>query len=127
VPLIVNPRRRSIEASLALLALLFLLRCLLDPSNHVYYQVPFVLAAAAWESRRRGVPVVALLGLAGFAAVFHTLAGTGSLALQFAGYLAVALPLVALFGGIVFGASAGIVQADDRHRISRGLSRGLAS
>jgi hypothetical protein len=127
MPLIVNPRRRSIDASLALLALLFLLRCLLDPSNHVYYQVPFVLAAGAWEARRRGMPIVALLSLAGFWAVFHTLAGTGSLALQFAGYLAVALPLVALFGGVVFGGRPAIVQADDRHSISRGLSRGLAS
>jgi Glycosyltransferase family 87 len=125
--LVLRPDRRSVQTSLALLALLFLLRCLLDPSNHVYYQVPFVLAAAAWESLRRGAPVIALISLAGFVAVFHTLAGTGSLTLQFAGYLAVALPLVALFGGVVFGRRLGIVQPHDRHRVSRGVSRGLAS
>jgi hypothetical protein len=119
--------RPGADQALALLALLFLLRCLLDPCNHDYYQVPFVLALAAWEARTRGMPLLALLSLGGFWAVFHPLAGTGSLTLQFLGYLAVALPLAALLGAVVLGRRLGIVQPHDRHRLSRGLSRGLAS
>jgi hypothetical protein len=73
------------------------------------------------------VPLLALLSLAGFWAVFHTLAGIGSLTAQYLGYLAVALPLVVLLAGVVLGRRLGIVQPHDRHRLSRGLSRGLAS
>jgi hypothetical protein len=82
------------EQCLALLALLFLIRCLLDPSNHVYYQVPFVVALAAYEVRGGRAPVTALLALAGFWLVFHTISGLGSLDLQFVAYLAVSLPLL---------------------------------
>ncbi len=94
---------RTVEDCLALLAMLFLLRCLLDPSNHVYYQVPLVLALVAWESRIRPYPVASLAALAGYFAVFHTISGTGSLAAQFFGYLVVTLPLAAMLlgGGIV--------------------------
>ena len=38
----------------ALLAAGFALRCLLEPSAHVYYQLPLVAALAAWELRARG-------------------------------------------------------------------------
>jgi hypothetical protein len=86
-----------------------------------------VLALAAWEARTRGVPMLALLSLAGFWTVFHPLAGTSSLTAQFFGYLAVALPLVALLGAVVLGRGLGIVQRHDRHRVGRGLSRGFAS
>jgi hypothetical protein len=85
---------RTMEQCLALLALLFLIRCLLDPSNHVYYQVPFVVALAAYEVRGGRAPVTALLALAGFWLVFHTISGLGSLDLQFVAYLAVSLPLL---------------------------------
>ena len=37
------------ENVLLLLALLFLLRCVLDPWNAVYYELPFVLALLSWE------------------------------------------------------------------------------
>lgn len=43
-------RRR--EDALALLALVLLVRCQLDPWNLVYYQGPCVLALVAWEVRR---------------------------------------------------------------------------
>ena len=38
------------EQVLALLALLFLLRCVLDPWNTVYYELPFLLPLLAWEA-----------------------------------------------------------------------------
>ncbi len=88
-------RTRGPESPLALLALLLLGRCLLDPSNHVYYQVPVVIAVAAWEVISGRFPIRALGATAGFWLVFHTISGTGSLAAQFLAYLAVVLPLAA--------------------------------
>jgi hypothetical protein len=48
-----RPRRSALGAdtALALLALLFLVRCLLDPWNHGYYHWPFLAALACWEVR----------------------------------------------------------------------------
>jgi hypothetical protein len=43
------PGTRRSEDLLALLALILLLRCVLDPWNHEYYHVPFLTALAAWE------------------------------------------------------------------------------
>ena len=52
-------QRRRVDP-LALLAVLFLLRCVLDPWDHAYYHVPMVAALATWETvRLRRVPVVA--------------------------------------------------------------------
>jgi hypothetical protein len=55
-------RRPSRESqALALLALLLLVRCMLDTWDIVYYPLPFVLALGAWEALGRGrVPVLAL-------------------------------------------------------------------
>jgi hypothetical protein len=52
-------RRR--DDAFALLALLFLERCALDPWNLVYYHLPLVLALLAWEVHRgRDLPILAL-------------------------------------------------------------------
>jgi hypothetical protein len=50
------------EQVLALLALLLLLRCVLDPWNVVYYELPFLLALLSWETlcRPERPPVLAL-------------------------------------------------------------------
>ena len=60
--------RRSVagpESALALLALLFLVRCLLDPWNHGYYHWPFVAALACWEVRGcRRLPIGTILSSA---------------------------------------------------------------
>jgi hypothetical protein len=50
------------EQVLLLLALLLLLRCVLDPWNVVYYELPFLLALLAWEAlcRPERPPVLAL-------------------------------------------------------------------
>ena len=53
---------RNRDDALALLALLFLERCALDPWNVHYYHLPMLLALLAWEIRRgRTVPTVTLL------------------------------------------------------------------
>lgn len=51
------------EHALALLALLALLRCVLDPWNTVYYELPFLLALLSWEALcRPSRPPVLTLG-----------------------------------------------------------------
>jgi hypothetical protein len=51
----------SATTALQLVALLFLLRCLLDPLAISYHHVPFLLALTAAEAlRRRGIPHLAL-------------------------------------------------------------------
>src|SRR5207302_1113379 len=55
-----RPDRRP-EDALALLALILLLRCLLDPLTYSYHHAPFLIALVAYEAvRRRGVPVLGL-------------------------------------------------------------------
>jgi hypothetical protein len=58
-------RRLSATAPLALLALLLLLRCAIDPGNFDYFHAPFFLALLAWEVKAerlvRGLPVASLL------------------------------------------------------------------
>ena len=50
------------EQVLLLLALLLLLRCVLDPWNTSYYELPFLLSLVAWEAlcRPERPPVLAL-------------------------------------------------------------------
>ena len=55
-------RRQPWHDALLLLALVFLLRCVLDPWNVSYYSLPFLLALLAWEVHaRKGVPLLTLL------------------------------------------------------------------
>jgi hypothetical protein len=97
---------RTGDDCLALLALAFLVRCLLDPSDHVYYHVPFVVALLAWEARTRDVPVLALLATGMLWLVFHTISGVASLSVQFATYVAVTLPLLVIVGRAALGRTA---------------------
>ena len=86
--------RRTPDDVLALLALLFLLRCLLDPVNNAYYHVPFLLSLVAWEGlTRRGPPVVSLLSAA---AIYYTIYKAGwidDIAARNALYLLATLPV----------------------------------
>jgi hypothetical protein len=55
-------RAATSETVLTLLALLFLLRCLLDPMNIGYYQVPLLVSLVALEAlHRRGLPLLSLV------------------------------------------------------------------
>jgi hypothetical protein len=56
-------RRRYVQPTEALLmlALVLLLRCMLDPWNVIYYQFPFLVSLAAWEvASERRAPLFAL-------------------------------------------------------------------
>jgi hypothetical protein len=69
VPLIFAWRRGSFRLSgpqaMALLALLALLRCVLDPVNNIYYHEPLILALVGWDAlASRGIPVRSLVGAA---------------------------------------------------------------
>jgi hypothetical protein len=97
---------RTSEDCLALLALALLVRCLLDPSDHVYYQLPFVIALLAWEARTRDAPVLALLTTGLLWLVFHTVSGIAGLSVQFATYVAVTLPLLVVVGRPALGRTA---------------------
>jgi hypothetical protein len=78
-------RRRSGGAvatheGLLLLALLFLLRCALDPWDTQYYPLPFLLALLAWETlTQERLPVLALLGTLAAWVLMHTLISAGRL------------------------------------------------
>ena len=90
-------RARAAVDPLALLALVFLVRCLLDPLSNVYYHAPFVLALLAWETaRRRGLPALTLLSSAALWATWNTVAPLHEAALTNAAYLLWALPMTAL-------------------------------
>ena len=56
---------------LGLLALCFLLRCLLDPVNLAYYYVPFVAALVSYEALRwERPPILTLVAAAGIWVTF---------------------------------------------------------
>ncbi|MGH2979876.1 MAG: glycosyltransferase 87 family protein [Solirubrobacterales bacterium] len=86
-------RRRTPDDALALLALLFLLRSLLDPVNNVYYHVPFLLSLTAWEGlARRGPPLVSMLCSATIYYALYKAGWADELALRNALYLAATVP-----------------------------------
>ena len=95
--------RRPRADALGLLALLFLLRCALDPWDIVYYQLPFVMALLVWEVRARGVaPVLTLTTTLAIWVTFDTTTNHVSPDAQALLYLAWALPLAAGIGLRVF-------------------------
>src|SRR5215210_6217638 len=95
LPLSLLAARRRADP-LLLLALLLLLRCLLDPWNNTYYVLPCVLALAAWEPLREGRPP--LLALTAVVATFVTMErifDVAPLDVVALSYLAWSLPLAA--------------------------------
>jgi glycosyl transferase family 87 len=86
--------RAPVEDALLLLALALLLRCLLDPWNNVYYELPFLLVLLSWETLvRRAPPVLTLASSAILWAIFQMLPGHVSPDLQSLAYLGWSLPL----------------------------------
>jgi hypothetical protein len=87
-------RSRTPDDALALLALLFLLPCLLDPLGSAYQYVPFLLALTAWEGlTRRGLPLVTMLCSVAIYCVFLNAGWAQDMAMQSALYLGATLPV----------------------------------
>lgn len=96
----------SLQTCLALLALAFLLRCILDPQDLFYYHLPFLLSLVAWEScSRRGVPWVSLGSLAALWVVFNEVGPVDPhTSADFVSYLAVSVPICCYLSVRLLGA-----------------------
>ncbi len=93
------------EQLLLLLALLFLLRCALDPWNVVYYELPFVLALLAWEAlcRPERLPIGALVATVLSWVTFESAPNWLSPDMQSVLFVAWALPFAAWMARTAFG------------------------
>jgi hypothetical protein len=125
-------RRRVPEDTLALLALILLLRCLLDPTNNDYYHAPFLVALVAWEGVRvRGLPVLSLLAAAALWATISSpwlspqALGAHFYAVNNAFYLTCGLLLAGWLGFFLFGRRSSVPGREARARDARssGLTR----
>jgi hypothetical protein len=91
------------EDVLLLLALLLLLRCVLDPFDTAYYHLPFLLALLSWETlRRERPPVLSLAAAVAVHVAFDRLPGLIGPDAQCAAYLAWSLPALAALGWACF-------------------------
>jgi hypothetical protein len=100
-------RRRGANAEelLQLVALIFLVRCVLDPLTYSYHHAPFLVALVAYEALRRRVPVMSGYAIAMLLLMTHVVAPAKNADLINAFYLAWSLPLVgALVLGVFFPA-----------------------
>jgi hypothetical protein len=94
-------RRRHVQPSdaLLMLALVLLLRCMLDPWNVLYYQFPFLVALAAWEaSSHRRAPLFTLAASFLVWTSFRPVNTTSSGDITNLFYLTWALPAAVLMG-----------------------------
>jgi glycosyl transferase family 87 len=97
-----NRDRHSYDA-LQLLALLFLLRCVLDPLTFSYHHLPFLTALAVFEGlRRRGLPLVSLASAGALGWIAYLVAPNAAPDTLNLAYLAWALPTVAYLAVLCF-------------------------
>jgi hypothetical protein len=110
-------RRRPLGASEALLALalLLLLRCLLDTWDNVYYTIPFVLALLLWEvrARRERIPLLACAATALVWISFKWLPDRASADVQSAFFICWSLPLAVWLAQKLRGAGPRAAGAQD--------------
>lgn len=100
-------RRRDAapEDVLQLVALIFLLRCVLDPLTYSYHHAPFLAALVAYEGLRRRVPVMSGVAIGALLLTTHVIAPMKDADIVNAFYLAWSLPMVAaLVLGVFFPA-----------------------
>jgi Glycosyltransferase family 87 len=104
--------------ALLALAVLLLLRCVLDSWDAAYYPLPFVLALLTWEARRPGrqPPVLALAVTALSWLSFQWLPGHVSPDLQSAVFMAWSLPLVGALGLRLFARPVAREDSEDAPR-----------
>ena len=89
--------RRAVEPeeALQLLALVLLVRCILDPTAHSFQHAPFLVALVVYEALRRRVPVMSGFAIAALLLMTHVVVRTHDDALVNGFYLAWSLPLAA--------------------------------
>jgi hypothetical protein len=78
---------------LQLVALLFLLRCVLDPLTFSYHHVPFLIALISFEALRRPVPVLSAVAIGALLLMNEVVVPLGEPVLINAFYLAWTIPL----------------------------------
>jgi hypothetical protein len=105
-----RPAARGADA-LALLALILLVRCALDPWNHEYYHLPFLTALAAWEvAACRRAPVLTACSSALLWVVFARLVdGSGASTLGDVVYVAWAAVVAAQLARMLWWPRAHVV------------------
>ena len=91
-------RRRGAdpEEALQLLALVLLVRCVLDPTAHSFQHAPFLVALVVYEGLRRRVPVLSGAAIAALATMTYVVVPLHDATLVNAFYLAWSLPLAAV-------------------------------
>jgi hypothetical protein len=117
-------RRRggaNAEEALGLLALILLLRCLLDPLAYSYHHLPFLMALVAWEALRRRVPVLSVLTAGALVLTTNVVAPMHDAGLVNAFYLLWAVPLALVLGLLVLAPERAATLA---RRLSRGVAAG---
>jgi hypothetical protein len=98
-------RTVSLDRALALLALLLLARCVLDPWDNTYYNLAFLVALYAYDAfATRGLPFVSILATVLVWATFKHVSPLGDDALLNAIYLGWTLPFGAWLLARAFGA-----------------------
>jgi hypothetical protein len=91
------------EDALLLLALIMLVRCLLDPMTNSYYHLPFLMSLAAWEGlRRNGMPFLTVASTLLLALTSSLVNSGASLVAVNHFYLAWTLPLAGLLAAMTF-------------------------
>jgi len=91
-------------SALLLLALLLLLRCMLDPWDNIYYPIPFVLALLAWEALAfRRPPLLALGCTVAVWGGHHWMGAFASMDAQAAFFVAWSVPLAIALGVALYG------------------------
>ena len=123
-------RERRADDALLLLALLFLLRCLLDNWNGDYYHAPFLMSLLAWEVvRRPGLPYLSMAVVGALSLSFWPhLTRVFSDSTQYAGtlnalYLSWTIPLAAYLALRLYDPERRSVVADWIHGIRGAVQR----
>jgi hypothetical protein len=91
----VRPDRRP-EDALLLLALVLLMRCMLDPLTYSYHHAPFLIALVGYEGlRRRGLPVLGIFAAVALWLTTYVIAPSADPNVLNRVYIAWTLPLAA--------------------------------
>lgn len=94
----VRRRGAAPAEALQLLALVMLVRCVLDPLTYSYHHAPFLVALVSYEALRRRVPVLSAYAIGAILLMTHVIVPMKDAPLVNAFYLAWTLPLALVLG-----------------------------